>query len=89
MFPGLRCLLDSEDFLLDGSPRPENTVEALRDLVKRDNQHPLPGLAYVEFDVHVRQLRRLSPWPCSWHSTRASEKVPSRAQERASPPTRT
>ena len=33
-------------------------MEALRDLVKRDNQQDVPGLAYVEFDVHVRPRRR-------------------------------
>ena len=44
-----------------GSLRPENTVEALRDLVKRDNQHPLPGLAYVEFDIHVSRTRCQTP----------------------------
>ena len=35
---------------------PENTLEALRDLIKRDNQQDVPGLAYVEFDVHVSSV---------------------------------
>ena len=34
-------------------PRPENTLEALRDLIQRDNAGPLRDLAYAEFDVHV------------------------------------
>ena len=33
--------------------RPENTLEALQDLIRRDNAGPLQGLAYAEFDVHV------------------------------------
>ena len=45
-------------------------MEALRDLVKQDNQHPVPGLAYVEFDVHVRaQPHPPLVWPSQlWHS---------------------
>ena len=33
----------------------ENTLEALRALIKKDNQTPggLKTLAYIEFDVHV------------------------------------
>lgn len=37
----------------------ENTLEALRDLIRRDNAEdsgPLQKLAYVECDVHVRSL---------------------------------
>lgn len=45
------------------SPRSENTLEALRDLVKRDSQQDVSGLAYVEFDVHVRP--RLPCHACS------------------------
>ena len=37
-----------------GSPQPENSLEALRDLIQRDNTSPLDKLAYVEFDIHVR-----------------------------------
>ena len=43
----------------------ENTLEALQDLIKRDNATPdgLPKLAYIEFDVHVSN--RLRPLKCT------------------------
>ena len=37
-------------------PQPENTLEALRDLIRRDREGPLKDLHYVEFDVHVSTL---------------------------------
>lgn len=42
-----------------GGPLPENSLEALRDLISRDNGDagPLPKLAYVEWDVHVSIVR--------------------------------
>lgn len=43
-------------------PRPENTLEALRDLIRRDNAAPLGDLSYAEFDVHVSNVTS-SSWP--------------------------
>ena len=35
---------------------PETTLEALRNLIQRDNESLLPDLAYAEFDVQVRRF---------------------------------
>lgn len=49
-------------------PRPENTLEALRDLIRRDNAAPLGDLSYAEFDVHVSPVTlktyNLNPRSC-------------------------
>ena len=53
----LEAKQSTENQLLSCSgPRPENTLEALRDLIRRDKEGPLNDLHYIEFDVHVRSL---------------------------------